>query len=314
METELAGKKIYIKPTGFWAKIYKHRYTYLLVMPGFLFFVVFKFGPMWGLILAFQNYNPYQGVMGSEWIGLENFKDLFNSTYFYLMLRNTLVINLLNIIFFFPIPIFLAIMLNEVRHDSFKKINQTIVYLPHFLSWVVIASITFFIFSADVGAINKVLGNLGFEPISFLTKNQFFWGLLTLQNIWKDAGWGTIIFLAAIAGVDPQRYEAAVIDGANRMRQIYHITLPAIRPTIIILLILRMGHMVDVGFEQVLLMMNPLVNNVAEVFDTYAYNQGVLRGRLSVGVTVGMFKGVVGLILIVIANQIAKRLGNEGIY
>lgn len=314
METELVGKKIYMKSTGFWAKIYKHRYTYLLVIPGFLFFVVFKFGPMWGLILAFQNYNPYQGITGSEWVGFENFKDLFNSTYFYIMLRNTLVINILNIVFFFPIPIFLAIMLNEVRHDTFKKINQTIVYLPHFLSWVVIASITFFIFSADVGAINKVLSNMGFERISFLTKNQFFWGLLTLQNIWKDAGWGTIIFLAAIAGVDPQRYEAAVIDGANRMRQIYHITLPAIRPTIIILLILRMGHMVDVGFEQVLLMMNPLVNNVAEVFDTYAYNQGVLRGRLSVGVTVGMFKGVVGLILIVIANQIAKRLGNEGIY
>ncbi|MEX1029149.1 MAG: ABC transporter permease subunit [Paenibacillaceae bacterium] len=313
-ETVLKEQRRYGRHTSLWAKLAKHRYTYLLVLPGFLYFVIFKFGPMWGLLLAFQDYNPYKGIFGSEWVGLANYIDMFQSQFFYIMLRNTLLINILNIIFFFPVPIVLAIMLNEVRHDVFKKINQTIIYLPHFLSWVVVASMTVFMLSVDLGLVNKLIVGFGLKPISFLTNSNYFWGLLTVQNIWKDAGWGTIIFLAAIAGVDPQRYEAAVIDGANRWRQIYHITLPAIRPTIIILLILRMGNMIDVGFEQVLLMMNPLVINVAEVFDTYAFNQGVLRGRLSIGVTVGMFKGIVGLILIISANSLAKKMGNEGLY
>jgi putative aldouronate transport system permease protein len=205
-------------------------------------------------------------------------------------------------------------MLNEVRHEFYKRIHQSIVYMPHFLSWVVVASMTFFVLSTDIGIVNKILYTMGIKPVSFLTQPNYFWALLTAQNIWKDAGWGTIIFLAAIAGVDPARYEAAVIDGASRWRQIYHITLPAIRPTIIILFILRFGNMADVGFEQVLLMMNPLVNSVADVFDTYAYNQGILRGQTSVGVAVGMFKGFVGLCLVLSANYIVKKLGHEGIY
>jgi putative aldouronate transport system permease protein len=205
-------------------------------------------------------------------------------------------------------------MLNEVRHELFKRINQSIVYLPHFLSWVVVTSMTFIILSVDIGIINKLLFSLGFKAISFLSKPELFWGLLTAQTIWKDAGWGTIIFLAAIAGVDPTRYEAAVMDGASRWKQIWHITLPAIRPTILILFILRFGHMADVGFEQVLMMMNPYVRSVAEVFDTYAYTQGILNGQLSVGVTVGMFKGVIGFVLLYTANYVTKKLGYEGIY
>jgi len=168
--------------------------------------------------------------------------------------------------------------------------------------------------SVDVGVVNKVISAAGQETISFLSDPNYFWGILTAQNMWKEAGWGTIIFLAAMAGVDPQRYEAAVVDGASRMRQIWHITLPAIRPTVIILLILRLGSMADIGFEQVLLMMNPLILSVGEVFDTYAYTHGILRGQISVGVTVGMFKGVVGLVFIVTSNYIVKKLGHEGIY
>ncbi|MFM9282055.1 ABC transporter permease [Paenibacillus jiagnxiensis] len=296
------------------ARIVKHRTIYLLVLPGLLFFLIFKIAPMWGLLLAFKDYNPFLGFTGSEWVGVKHFADLFANSSFYIMLRNTLAINIIALVFQFPLPILLALMLNEIRHESFKRFNQSIVYLPHFLSWVVVASMTFFLLSTDVGIVNKLIAANGGETISFLSDPNYFWGLLTAQVMWKEAGWGTIIFLAAMAGVDPQRYEAAVVDGAGRFRQIWHITLPAIRPTIIILLILRLGSMFDTGFEQILLMMNPLVRNVGEVFDTYSYTYGILQGKISIGVTVGLFKGLVGLMLIVLANRIVKRLGHEGIY
>lgn len=303
-----------VRSSGLVARILQHKAIYLLILPGVLYFFIFKFVPMWGLLLAFQDYNPFLGFSGSPWVGLKHFTELFSDANFYLMLRNTFMINLIGLVFHFPLPILLALMLNEIRHEAFKRINQSVVYLPHFLSWVVIASLTFFMLSTDVGVVNKVISAGGGETISFLSQPGYFWGVLTAQNMWKEAGWGTIIFLAAMAGVDPQRYEAAVVDGASRFRQIWHITLPAIRPTIIILLILRLGHMADIGFEQVLLMINPLVMSVGEVFDTYAYSHGILLGQVSIGVTVGMFKGVIGLIFIVTSNYIVKKLGQEGIY
>ncbi|MEK3723172.1 ABC transporter permease subunit [Paenibacillus sp. FSL H8-0034] len=296
------------------SKIIANRFIYLLILPGFIFFLVFKLFPMWMLLIAFQDYSPFSGISGSEWVGFAHFSELLGDPKFFVLLRNTLAINLISLIFFFPLPIVLAIMLNEVRHEWFKKLNQTIVYLPHFLSWIVIVSMTFFVLSVDVGFLNKLMVNLGMNSISFLSEPQYFWGILTLQNIWKEAGWGTIIFLAAIAAVDTQQYEAAVIDGAGRFKQIWHITLPAIRPTIVILLILRLGHIADVGFEQVLLMMNPLVHNVAEVFDTYSYTLGILQGNVSIGTAVGLFKGVVGFIFVWSANYTVKKLGHEGIY
>ncbi|MFH5184057.1 ABC transporter permease [Paenibacillus sp. TAB 01] len=317
MQSSVLAKKAAGKPhtsTKLWIRVLQHKYMYLLALPGIVYFVLFKFVPMWGLLIAFMKYNPYAGIAGSEWIGFENFIDLFADSKFYLMLRNTFALNLFGLIFMFLLPIVLALMLNEVRHEAFKRINQSVVYLPHFLSWVVVASMTFFILSSDVGIVNKLISEAGHETIPFLSNPNYFWGLLTAQSMWKEAGWGTIIFLAAMAGVDPQRYEAAVVDGASRWRQIWHITLPAIRPTILILLILRLGHMADVGFEQVLLMTNPLVNSVAEVFDTYAYTIGILKGQISVGVTVGMFKGVVGLVLVLASNYIVKKMGHEGIY
>ncbi|MBD2848556.1 sugar ABC transporter permease [Paenibacillus sp. IB182496] len=307
-----------VRPQGYWPRLgrrlLQYRTMYVLALPGILYFLLFKLAPLWGLLLAFQNFNPYLGFFGSEWVGLAHFEALFTDRNFYMMLRNTFAINLFGLVFMFPLPIILALMLNEVRHEAFKRINQSIVYLPHFLSWVVVASMTFFLLSTDVGIVNKLVGEAGFPRISFLSEPDYFWGMITAQTMWKEAGWGTIIFLAAMAGVDPQRYEAAVVDGANRWRQIWHITLPAIRPTIIILLILRLGQMADVGFEQMLLMMNPLVMQVAEVFDTYAYTQGILRGQISTGVTVGMFKGVVGFVLVVGSNYIVKKMGQEGIY
>jgi putative aldouronate transport system permease protein len=302
----------------FWPRLgnrmLQYRYMYLLALPGVLYFIIFKFVPMWGLLIAFKDYNPFSGFWGSPWVGGKHFASLFSDNYFYVMLRNTFGINLIGLVFMFPLPIVLALMLNEVRHETFKRINQSVVYLPHFLSWVVVASMTFFILSTDVGIINKLITGTGRESVAFLTNPNYFWAMITAQNMWKEAGWGTIIFLAAMAGVDPQRYEAAVVDGASRWRQIWHITLPAIRPTIIILLILRLGHMVDVGFEQILLMQNPLVLSVSEVFDTYAYTHGILKGQISAGVTVGMFKGVVGLVLVLISNYVVKKMGHEGIY
>ncbi|WP_274651293.1 ABC transporter permease [Paenibacillus humicola] len=297
-----------------WARIKRNRYIYLMMSAGIIYFFLFKFLPVWGLLLSFQDYSPFKGFFGSSWVGFSHFTELFQSEKFYTMARNTFVISMFNLVFFFPLPIVLALMLNEVRHEAFKKWNQSIVYLPHFLSWVMLVSLTFFVFSSDIGIINKLIVASGGQPVLFMSEPKFFWILLTLQNIWKDTGWGTIIFLAAIAGVDPARYEAAAIDGASRFRQIWHITLPAIRPTIIILLILRFGNMADVGFEQVLLMMNPLVNSVAEVFDTYSYTQGIIGGKISEGIAVGMFKGVIGLVMVVAANRIVKRLGYEGIY
>ncbi|MDF2958493.1 MAG: binding-protein-dependent transport system inner rane component [Paenibacillus sp.] len=313
-EALVKSKKYAGARSRLWTNILQYKNLYLLALPGILYFILFKFVPMWGLLLAFQEYNPYTGFSGSSWVGLKHFTELFTNQNFFLMLRNTFAINLFGLALMFPVPIFLALMLNEVRHEVFKRFNQSIVYLPHFLSWVVVASMTFFILSVEVGIINKWLSDAGSERISFLTDPNYFWGLITLQNMWKEAGWGTIIFLAAMAGVDPQRYEAAVVDGASRWRQIWHITLPAIRQTIIILLILRLGHMADVGFEQVLLMLNPLVMSVGEVFDTYAYTHGILKGQISAGVTVGMFKGVVGLVLVLTANYVVKKMGHEGIY
>jgi putative aldouronate transport system permease protein len=297
-----------------WKKILQYRYLYVLVLPGLLYFLIFKMVPFWGLVAAFQDYTPLLGILNSKWVGFKHFIDLFQYEHFYILLRNTLLINVFSLVFLFPLPILLSIMLNEVRHGVFKRINQSIVYMPHFLSWVIIASLTYFLLSTDIGLVNKAIRGAGHEALPFLQEPNYFWGLLTIQNMWKDTGWGTIIFLAAIAGVDPSRYEAAVIDGASRIRQIWHITLPAIRPTILILLILKLGHMADVSFEQILLMLNPLVLSVGDVFDTYSYQQGILSGQTSVGVAVGMFKGVVGLVLVLISNYIVKKLGHEGIY
>ncbi len=289
-------------------------FLYLLVLPGLLYFLVFKYVPMWGIIISFQNYSPYLGLWHSEWVGWAHFDRLFSNPDFLVILRNTLAINALSLLFFFPLPIALSLMMNEIRNHLFKGAVQSIIYLPHFLSWVVIAGISLIMLSESDGIINGLLEAAGFGRVDFLTNADFFWGLLTLQSIWKEVGWGTVIFLAAIAGVDVQLYEAAKLDGAGKLRQMWHVTLPAIRNVIIILLILRIGHIMDVGFEQVYLMMNGAVSEVAEVFDTYVYRVGILQGQFSFSTAVGLFKSVVGLVLVIIANRLSKMFGEEGMY
>jgi len=294
--------------------IAKDRYLYLLALPGIIYFLIFKYVPMAGILIAFQDYSPYLGFAESSWVGFEHFKRLFVNPDFWLLLRNTLAISFLNLLLFFPLPIILAILMNELQSQFYKRTVQSIIYLPHFLSWVIIATLTFMLLSRSEGIVNQLLEFFGFEKIDFLTNPSIFWLLLTSQSIWKEAGWGTIIFLAAIAGVNSQLYEAAKIDGANRFRQIWHVTLPAIRNVIIILFILRLGDIMEVGFEQVFLMYNGAVSEVAEVFDTYVYRVGIQQGQFSFSTAIGLFKSLVGLILVVVANKMAKKFGEEGIY
>lgn len=292
----------------------RDKLLYVLAMPGLIFFLIFKYVPMGGVIIAFQNFSPVSGMFRSEWVGLEHFLRFFSNPDFILLFRNTMAINLMNLFLFFPLPIVLSLLLNELRSVAYKRIVQSIVYMPHFLSWVIISGLTFLFFSKGDGLVNKILENLGMERIDILTNPDTFWIMLTLQSIWKECGWGTILFLAAMAGVDPQMYEAARIDGAGRLRQMWSMTLPAIRSVIVILLILRLGQMMDVGFEQVFLMYNGAVSNVAEVFDTYVYRVGIQQGQFSYSTAVGLFKSVVGLLMVVVSNWIAKRMGEEGVY
>ncbi|MDF2939228.1 MAG: protein lplB [Paenibacillaceae bacterium] len=294
--------------------VMRDRQLYLLATPAILFFLLFKYVPMWGVLIAFQKYSPFLGFMKSRWVGLDHFVRFFSHDDFWMLLRNTLAINLLSLVLFFPLPIILSLLLNELRGNYLKRTIQSIIYLPHFLSWVIIVGITFLLLGYQEGIVNKLLEYFGMERIEFLTDPNKFWLLLTVQSIWREAGWGTVIFLAAIASVDPQLYESARMDGAGRLRQMWHITLPAIRSVIVILLILRIGHMMDVGFEQVYLMMNGAVSDVADVFDTYVYRSGIQQGQFSYSTAIGLFKSIVGLLLVVGSNWLSKKIGDEGIY
>ncbi|KZZ86057.1 ABC transporter permease [Bacillus sp. SJS] len=291
----------------------RQRYLYLLLLPGFLYFLIYKYIPMLGLVLAFKDYNPFQGIIESPWVGFAHFEKIFSNSDVLQVIWNTLSLSFLQIVFAFPVPIILAIMLNEVRSQTFKRIVQSVIYLPHFLSWVVVVGITV-IFLRSEGLINSMLMAAGLDSIPFLTNPAFFQPLIVLQVIWKEAGWGTIIFLAALSGINPQLYEAAIMDGAGRLKQIWYITLPALKSTILILLILRLGNVLDSGFEQIFLMLNPFNMDVGNVLDTFVYFKGIQQADYGFATAVGLFKGVVGLILVVTANRLAKRFGQEGLY
>ncbi|MFS0726634.1 ABC transporter permease [Paenibacillus sp. 1P07SE] len=300
--------------SGLLLQLYKNRFLYLLGLPGILFFILFKYVPMGGIIIAFQNYSPIRGFLDSEFVGFAHFVRLFNEPDFWMIFRNTLLLSALGIIFLFPAPILLALILNEVRSQKYKRTVQTIIYLPHFISWVVIASLTFVFLSTEVGLVNKFLVFLGAEKVRFLMAENYFYPIILLQGLWKDVGWNTIIYLAAIAGVNPALYEAAEIDGAGKFSKIWNVTIPSIIPTVIILFILGLGNILEVNFEQLWLMQNPLVLNVAEVFDTYVYKVGIQGGQFSYSTAVGIFKSFVGLILILGANSWVRKKGYEGIW
>ncbi|MFD2702810.1 ABC transporter permease [Paenibacillus shunpengii] len=295
-------------------RIWKNKWIYVMLLPGILYFMIFKYLPMYGLVISFQDYKPFKGILGSEWVGFEHFARLFNEPDFLNILTNTLILFGLNLLFYFPVPIILALMLNEVRNSFFKKTFQTLVYLPHFMSWVIIVSIGYVMLTMDGGIVNELLVFFGFEKINFLLSTEWFRSTYIIQVIWREAGWGTIVYLAAIASVDPQLYEAARMDGANRLRQIWHITLPAIRSVIIILLILKIGDVLELGFEHVYLLLNSMNREVAEIIDTYVYTAAMKQGQFSYSTAIGFFKSFVGLILVMIANKLAKKMGEEGVY
>ena len=313
-QEEAAVQGIRRNQTPLRTRIYKYRYIYLLALPGLLYMIFFKLYPLWGLSLAFFDYNPVAGLFGSKWVGLRFFKEVFTSRAFWPMTRNNFVISILSIVFAFPLPIILAIMISEVRNNALKRSVQSIVYLPHFMSWVVIVSITFFLLSTDFGLINKLIRRSGGSPIYFLSEDRYFWLIIVCQVIWRETGWGTILFLSAITSIDPQLYEAAAIDGASRMKQIFNITLPAITPVIVTLFLLKLGQIADIPLDQILLMQNSLNIDVSQVYDSYAYTYGIKSGYTSVGVVIGLFKSSMSLILVVVSNKILKSLGQDGIF
>jgi putative aldouronate transport system permease protein len=303
-----------IRRTSVLGRIRKEKWMYVLLAPGLLYFLIFKYVPMWGVLLAFKNYQPFLGFWKSEWVGFEHFRVFFQNPEFFMLLRNTLVLSFYNLLFYFPAPIILALLLNEVRISLYKRTIQTLIYVPHFISMVIVASLTYVFLTTEGGVVNEFLAKYTGDKIDFLASTEWFRPMIILQTIWKECGFGTIIFLAALAGVDPEQYEAAIMDGASRWMQTWHITLPSIRSTIVILLILRMGNVLDNGFEQIYLLLNPLNREVAEVFDTYVYQIGITQGAFSYSTAVGLFKAVVGVILVYGTNWLAKRFGQSGIY
>ncbi|HZG86280.1 ABC transporter permease [Paenibacillus sp.] len=287
---------------------------YLLMILPIAYFILFKYVPMYGTLIAFQDYSIFRGVAGSEWVGLENFRQLFAMSQFYLVLRNTLLLNLLDLLFSFPAPILLALLLNELRVIWYKKAAQTILYLPHFISWIIIGGLVYQMFSTNGGLVNNLLVALGVEPIPFLTdKNN--WVLVYLgTGIWQSAGWGAIIYLAALTGINKELYEAAEVDGAGRMKKMWHITLPGIRPTIVVMLIMQLGHIMTIGFERPYVMGNTLVLDYSEVISTFVYKVGLQSAQFSLATATGLFQAAVGLFFVVLANSIAKRFGEQGIW
>lgn len=279
-----------------------------------LYFIVYKYIPMFGTIIAFKNYYPTLGFIESDWVGLKNFKRLFQSHYFPIIVRNTLIISSLKLLFFFPTPIILALLLNEVPHQGFKRITQTISYLPHFISWVAIAGLMKEMLSPTTGLINRLIVSLGGEAIFFLGAPSLFRTIIVASSIWQGVGWGAIIYLAAISGINPQIYEASTIDGANRWQQTFRITIPSIMPIVVIFLVLRIGHIMNEDFEQIFNLYSPATYEVGDVFETYIYREGILGGKYSFATTVGLFKGFIGLILVWITNKIAQYFGQEGVW
>lgn len=310
-------------PSGTWKKQFRaHKWLYILALPGVLYMIIFHYLPMGGLIIAFQDFSPLngEGMLGpfisSPFVGLANFRKFFTGMDFVNLLKNTLGISIANLIFYFPAPVILALLLNEIRCTAFKKAAQTMVYIPHFISIVIVASLTYQLFSTTDGLIYRFFVEIfgrGNAP-DVLSDPKLFVPMLTGQNIWKETGYGTIIFLAALTGVDTQLYEAAEVDGAGRWKKMWHVSLPAIRSTVVIMLILRVGSVLNTGYEQIFLMQNSMNRSVSEVFDTYIYTRGVVNGSYSMATAAGMFKSIVSMILVLGANKLAKIFGESGFY
>ncbi|PYI57107.1 protein lplB [Paenibacillus flagellatus] len=295
----------------------EYKYMYVLVFPLLVYYVLFEYVPLYGLMLAFKEFNFAKGIWGSDWVGLANFKEIFLLDDFWIAFRNTIVIAVGRLVFEFPVPIVVALLLNEVRRMGLKKFYQVVYTFPHFLSWVIVSGILVN-FLGTFGVLNQLLDLLGFEKVALLVSPEHFRGLIYGSSLWKDMGWGTIIYLAAIAGINPALYEAAGIDGANRLQQMIHITWPSLKSTVVILLILKIGHTMSSGgggFDQIFNLYNPAVYEKADILDTYVYRRTFAVGNsYGTSTAVGLFKSVVNFVLLAAANRAAKRLGQDGLY
>jgi len=301
-----------------WRQIKRDRFLYALAAIPLLYFVVFKYLPMVGVIIAFQDYDPFLGITDifrlDRWVGFKHFRNFFDSIFFWNVMRNTVLISLYKLVFGFPVPIILALLINEVRIRLFQRTVQTISYLPHFFSMVVAAGIVRAMLTPQGGLLNQLVVALGGEPKAYLTDPDLFRSIIVTMDVWQHAGWNSIIFLAAMATINPEMYEAAAMDGANRFQRMWHVTLPSISFAIVIILIFRIGGMLDAGFEQILLLYSPSVYSVSDIIDTYVYRAGLIGRQYSFGAAVGLFKSVLALALMYMANKISQKLGQEGLW
>ncbi|MDL2234043.1 ABC transporter permease subunit [Ruminococcaceae bacterium OttesenSCG-928-L11] len=298
----------------FFKYILKHKYMYLMLVPAAIYYIVFHYVPMYGATIAFKSFNPMKGILNSPWIGLQHFRELFGLSKFYQVFWNTLSISFTRLVWGFPFPIIISLMLNELRNAKVKKGIQTAIYVPQFISWVVLGGLMVNLLSMENGVVNELIRVFGGQPIGFLTDERYFVPTLVVSMIWKTFGWNTIIYLAALTNVDPQLYEAATVDGAGRWKQLLHITLPSIMSTIVVVLIMRIGSLMQAGFEQIFVLYHPGVYAKADIIDTYVYRIGLQDGKFEMAAAVGLFKSVINFVLIVVANKVSRLAGEEGIY
>ncbi len=296
------------------SRIFKTKYLHLMILPGIAYFILFHYVPMYGVIIAFKNFSIRKGIMASPWVGFANFEHFFSYPFFGRLLRNTVLLNLFNLLWSFPIPIMFALLLNEVRHAKYKKVVQTVSYLPHFISTVSLVGILFLILSPTNGIVNRIIVALGGKSIYFMTESQWFRTLFITSGIWQNMGWDAIIYLAALSNVDLEQYEAARIDGANRWQQMLHITFPSIMATIVIMLVLRMGGMMSGNTEKVLLMQSPITYETSDVIGTYVYRLGLVQADYSTGTAVDLFNSVINITLLLLANWGSRRLTDSSLF
>lgn len=308
-------KKISIKSSTGWGNYLRNNYDlYLMLIPGMLFYVIFKYGPMYGILMAFQDYNIFAGVFHSKWVGLDVFKQVMSEKTFWKSFAATLELNVLSLVVSFPAPIIFALLLNEIKSTAFKRVVQSISYMPHFISWVIVYGLIVNFTMTDTGLFNVILKHMGSEQIAFLTTKSWWIVVYLVSHIWKEVGWSCIIYLSALSSIDPSLYEAAEVDGAGRLQKIWHITLPGIKSTIVIMLILAIGKLVSIGFEQPFLMGNAMVSDLSNVMSVYIYNNGILQSQWSFTTAIGLFQSVINFILVMSSNKISTLLGEDGLF
>jgi putative aldouronate transport system permease protein len=310
----LAKLKLNLNINKMWRSIWRRRWLYFLMAPTLVYFVVFKYGPLWNAQIAFKDFKPLLGVLGSPWVGFKHFETFINSFYFTELLTNTIIFSLAKLILGLPVAVICAIALHEIWFLRFRTFVQTMIYLPHFLSWVIMFGVLLVILSPGNGLLNAIIERFGGEPIPFLTSPDHFRWVVILSDIWKETGWSTILYLAALLSISPDLYEAAAVDGATPLQRIWHISIPGIVPVIVLVTLLRMGHILEAGFNQIFVLYSVPVYSVGDIIDTWVYRQGVLQFQFSLATAVGFFKGVIGLVLILVANRVAKRVAQQSIF